>query len=89
MAKGKTSSGKSYTSKGERASSIKTPNTDGGVRMLNQINALKKGKNIVWSLPNVDKKTGKVMPADKIKVDGKAYVNNLKHSQRGQKEVEA
>lgn len=88
MAKGKGGSGKTYTSKGERRSSIKTPNTDPGQRMLNQIKALKQGKNVVWSLPNVSKE-GKVLPATKIAVNGKEYLNNLKNFQKGQKEVEA
>lgn len=70
-------------------SSIKTPNTDGGQRLLNQIKALKKGKNIVWSLPNVSKDGTKVHPSTKIPVNGKEYINMLKHMNKGQKEVEA
>jgi hypothetical protein len=88
MAKGKGGSGKTYTSKGERRSSIKTPNKDAGQRMLNQIKALYKGKNVVWNLPNVSK-DGKVLPNTKIAVNGKEFLNNLKNMQRGQKEVEA
>ena len=87
MAKGKGGSGKTYTSKGERQSSVKTGNKDQGQRMLNQIKALKQGKNIVWSLPNVSK-DGKVMPATKVAVNGKEYLNRLKQTDKGQKEVE-
>lgn len=82
------SSGKKYTSKGERQSSLKTPNTDGGQRLLNQINALKKGKNVVWSLPKVSK-DGKVLPSTRIPINGKDYINSLKNMNKGQKEVEA
>jgi hypothetical protein len=85
----KKSSGKTYTSKGERMSSMKTPNTDGGQRLLNQIKALKQGKNIVWSLPNVSKDGTKVHSSTKIPVNGKEYINMLKHMNKGQKEVEA
>ena len=88
MGKGKGGSGKNYTSKGERRSSVKTPNTDPGQRMLNQIKALKQGKNIVWSLVNVNKE-GKVLSNTKVHVNGKEYLNNLKNSQKGHKEVEA
>lgn len=89
MAKGKGGSGKTYTSKGERQSSMKTPNTDQGQRMLNQVKARNKGKNIVWSLPNVSKDGTKVHPSTRIAVNGKEYINSLKKSSAGQKEVEA
>jgi len=85
----KKSSGKTYTSKGGRMSSMKTPNTDGGQRLLNQIKALKQGKNIVWSLPNASKDGMKVHPSTRIAVNGKEYITNLKHLTKGQKEVEA
>lgn len=88
MAKGKGGSGKTYTSKGERRSSIKTRINDPGQRMLNQIKALQQGKNVVWSLPNVSK-DGKVLPATRIAVNGKEYLNNIKNAQRGHKEVES
>lgn len=88
MAKGKGGSGKTYVSKGERKSSAKTPNTDGGVRLLNQINALRKGKDVVWSLPNVGK-DNKMRPSTRVKVNGKEYLNQMKNMQKGQKEVEA
>lgn len=88
MAKGKKSSGGVKTSKGERISSMSTSVSDPAQKILNQINALQKGKNIVWSLP-VSGKDGKVMPNKVIKVNGKDYINSLKHNQKGMKEVEA
>jgi hypothetical protein len=55
MAKGKGGSGNSYTSKGERRSSMKTPNRDPGQRILNQMKALDKGKDVVFTMPNPNK----------------------------------
>jgi len=55
MAKGKGGSGKTYTSKGERRSSMKTPNRDPGQRILNQMKALDKGKDVVFTMPNPNK----------------------------------
>ena len=86
MAKGKGGSGKSSTSKGERKSSMKTAVKDRGQRMLNQIRALKKGKNVVWDMPVLDKE-GKIVTYTKVKQNGKEYVNNLKNMNKGQKEV--
>lgn len=88
MAKGKKSSGKSYTSKGERRSSISTSHNDPAQKMLNKINALMKGKNIVWSLPNVGK-DGKVHPNTIVKVNGKEYISRIKKANMAHKEVEA
>jgi hypothetical protein len=79
MGKGSKSSGKNYTSKGERKSSMSTKVKDPGQRMLNQIDALKKGKNIVWSLPNISK-DGKVLPNTRVKVNGKEYIAKMKHN---------
>ena len=57
MAKGKKGgSGVKYTSKGERKSSISTRNTDPAVRLLNQLNALQKGKNVVIKVPGLEQK---------------------------------
>jgi predicted thioredoxin/glutaredoxin len=67
---------------------MSTKNTDPAQKILNQINALQKGKNVVWSLPVVGK-DGKVMPNKIIKVNGKDHINSLKHNQKGMKEVEA
>lgn len=55
MGKGKKSSGKTYTSKGERRSSIKTAVRDPGQRLLNQIDAWSKGKNVVYTIENPNK----------------------------------
>lgn len=88
MAKGKKSSGKNYTSKGERRSSMSTSVNDSAQKMLNKMNALKKGKNIVWSLPNVGK-DGKVHPNTLVKVNGKEYLNRMKKMPVGMKDVEA
>lgn len=78
MAKGKSSSGKHYTSKGERKSSISTKNTDPGQRLLNQLAALSKGKNVVITLPETSKiqnnegKPRTVMV--KTKINGKEWL---------------
>lgn len=74
----KKASGKHYTSKGERKSSMSTKNTDGGQRLLNQIRALNKGKNVNITLPqktqfqNKDGKQITIMV--KTKIDGKEWV---------------
>ena len=52
MAKGKSSSGKNYVSKGERKSSISTRVNDPLARALNQQKALAKGKRIVVTVAN-------------------------------------
>jgi len=75
---GKKSSGKHYTSKGERISSISTKNTDPGQRLLNQLRALSKGKNVVITLPETTKtlnnKGEPIVKMVKTKVDGKAWL---------------
>lgn len=73
MGKGKKASGKHYTSKGERRSSMKTSVKDPGQKLLNQMKALLKGKNVRLSLPNVGK-DGKVHPNTIIKVDGREWL---------------
>lgn len=55
MGKGKKASGKTYTSKGERKSSIGVKNTDPGIRLLNQMAALAKGKDVVFTIENPNK----------------------------------
>lgn len=73
MAKGKGGSGKTYTSKGERRSSMKTPNRDPGIKMLNKMKALAKGKDVVMTIENPNKnETNKRFI--KIKISGKEYV---------------
>lgn len=87
MAKGK-GSGKHATSKGERISSVSTKVKDQGQKLLNQLAALRKGRDIVLSLPNVGK-DGKVHPNTKTKVNGKEHLIRMKNMNKGQKEVEA
>ena len=55
MAKRKGGSGTSYTSKGERKSSISTKMSNPGMRILNQKNAWLKGKNVVLTIENPNK----------------------------------
>jgi hypothetical protein len=77
MAKGKGGSGKTYTSKGERRSSMKTPNRDPGQRMLNQMAALAKGKDVVFTMENPNKnETNKRFI--KVKVSGKDFLKSSK-----------
>lgn len=52
---GKKSSGKTYVSKGERRSSIKTAVRHPGQRLLNQVAAWEKGKNVVYTIENPNK----------------------------------
>lgn len=70
---GKKSSGKHYTSKGERRSSISTKNRDPGQRLLNQLDALIKGKDVVMTIQNPNKnETNKRLI--KTKISGKQFV---------------
>jgi hypothetical protein len=79
----KKSSGKTYTSKGERISSISTKNTDAGQRLLNQVRALNKGKNIVFTLPEntkiLNKKGEPIIKMVKTKVNGKEHLKRLQN----------
>jgi hypothetical protein len=79
---------KGVASKGERRSSASTKNTDPGQKMLNKINALQKGKDVVWSLPVVSK-DGKVRPNKIIKASGKEYINSMKNNDRAHKVADA
>lgn len=80
MAKGKGGSGKTYVSKGERKSSMKTATRDPAQRIMDQLKALSKGKNVIFSLPetqqvyNKDGKQRVVMV--KTKVNGKDWLKN-------------
>lgn len=76
---GSKASGKHYTSKGERRSSMKTRVNDPGLKLLNQIKALKKGRNVVIKLRNVNK-DGKVLPNTVIKVDGREWLKRRQNS---------
>ena len=71
---GKKSSGKSYTSKGERKSSIGHKNTDQGIRLLNQLKALERGKNVIMKLPSLVEKNGKEQPKTILKVNGREWL---------------
>lgn len=73
----KTSSGKTHTSKGERKSSIGVKDTNSATKMLNKIDALSKGKDVVWSFPNIGK-DGKVHPNTRVKVNGKDHLSKMK-----------
>lgn len=77
---GKKSSGKHYTSKGERASSIKTGSRDPGERLLNQLRALKKGRDVNIKLEETVKTTnhnGDIITKTRVvttKVNGKDWL---------------
>ena len=71
---GKKSKGKTYTSKGERKSSIGHKNTDQGIRLLNQLKALERGKNVIMKLPSLVEKNGKEQPKTILKVNGREWL---------------
>ena len=76
----KKSSGKHYTSKGLHTSSIKTATRDPGERLLNQLRALKKGRNVNINLPETVKSTnhnGDIITKTRMvttKVNGKEWL---------------
>jgi hypothetical protein len=73
MAKGKKSSGKNYTSKGERRSSIGYRDTP-EQRMMNKLRALEQGKDVVFTIPNPNKnETNK--PFIRQRISGKEFLN--------------
>lgn len=55
MAKGKKASGKHYTSKGERKSSISTKVKDPALTLLRKMAALNKGKDVWFTIDNPNK----------------------------------
>jgi hypothetical protein len=55
MAKGKKASGKYYTSKGERKSSISTKVKDPALTLLRKMHALSKGKDVWFTIDNPNK----------------------------------
>lgn len=55
MGKGKKSSGKHYTSKGERKSSISTKIKDPAITLLRKMDALNKGKDVWFTIDNPNK----------------------------------
>ena len=70
----------STTSKGERKSSIGHKNTDQGIRLLNQLKALEKGKNVKMVLPNPVEKNGKQQPPTILKVNGREWLKRREGS---------
>lgn len=74
MGKGKKASGKTYTSKGERRSSISTRNMHTAAqRVLFKMDALAKGKDVVFTIENPNKnETNKRYI--KVRVSGKDFV---------------
>lgn len=77
MAKGKSSKGKNYTSKGERKSSISTAKMHtASDRMLYKMAALKKGKNVYFTIENPNKaETNKKFI--RVKVDGRQWQKRM------------
>ena len=84
MAKGKRSSGKTYVSKGERRSSMKTPNKDKAQKMLNKMDALYKGKDVVFTMENPNKEETN-RQFIKVRVNGKQFLDRLKNSGNNKK----
>ena len=62
-----------HVSKGERRSSMSTKNRDPGQRLLNQMAALEKGKNVVFTMenPNKEETNRKFI---KVKVEGRQWL---------------
>ena len=73
---GKKSSGKHYTSKGERISSISTKVTDMGDKMLNKVRALKKGKDVWYTLDNPSKADTKAREV-RVRVSVRDWVRRM------------
>lgn len=73
MAKGKKSSGKNYTSKGERRNSYGVKERDPRKRVLNKMAALRKGKDVVFTIENPNKnETNK--PFIKVRISGRERI---------------
>ena len=70
----------SQTSKGTGRSSIKTSKSDPGIRLLNQLKALEKGKNVKMVLPNPVEKNGKQQPPTILKVNGRDWLKRREGS---------
>ena len=68
------------TSKGTGRSSIRTSKSDPGIRLLNQLKALEKGKNVKMVLPNLVEKNGKQQPATILKVNGRDWLKRREGS---------
>jgi hypothetical protein len=80
MGKGKSASGKTYTSKGERRSSIGYRDAP-DQRMLNKIRALNKGKDVVFTMANPNKNETN-RPFIKVKMDGKLHLKRQQYSHK-------
>ncbi len=70
----------SQTSKGTGRSSMRTSKSDPGIRLLNQLKALEKGKNVKMVLPNLVEKNGKQQPATILKVNGRDWLKRREGS---------
>ena len=77
---GKKKSRASATSKGTGRSSMRTSKSDPGIRLLNQLKALEKGKNVKMVLPNLVEKNGKQQPATILKVNGRDWLKRREGS---------
>lgn len=75
MAKSK-ATGKHYTSKGERKSSMSTKVKDPAITMLNKMDALMKGKDVYFTVENPNKaETNKKFI--RVKRDGRQWLKRL------------
>lgn len=75
MAKSK-ATGKHYTSKGERKSSMSTKVKDPAITMLNKMDALMKGKDVYFTIENPNKaETNKKFI--RVKRDGRQWLKRL------------
>ena len=77
---GKKKTRASKTSKGPGRSSISTKQSNPGIRLLNQLKALEKGKNVKMVLPNLVEKNGKQQPATILKVNGRDWLKRREGS---------
>lgn len=83
MGKGKRASGKHYTSKGERkvvnqkvSNAIRSEYLTSNERLVNQMRALHKGKDVVFTIPNPNKEeTNKRFV--KVKVSGRQFLKRM------------
>jgi hypothetical protein len=70
----------SQTSKGTGRSSISTKQSNPAIRLLNQLKALEKGKNVKMVLPNLVEKNGKQQPPTILKVNGRDWLKRREGS---------
>jgi hypothetical protein len=88
MAKGKKASGKTYVSKGERRSSMKTSDMHTTAdRMLYKMDALIKGRDVYFTVANPNKnETNKRFIRQKV--DGKLFVKRRQYAHMSPKDAE-